>query len=362
MIVRQVLFIFFVFVAIPIAAIKSGFSAERGDNLIQHAARRYFPLSHSARSLGMGGAWATLSRKNEGITGNPATLDDMQRRNAVSGNFSYDTISGEEYDACCRVNRRRDDIFQGMLGISVSLPARLGKIGIAGMCSEIQTDCSISSDYDSRQISAGWGRTINDAVSLGYGISFFREDEESNLVEYEMDFGYLHRIGILLGQQDKFAFGVVGLVGFGNTDSDLAGGMHGSGDREMLGIRLGASYRIGEVLLLALDLGYTDYDHDADVSVAGFRAKVDEDGDCFDLGVGIEYGFCDRIAGRVGLRYQYLDYHTQGDSRLQNPEYVAPTMGLGIKLSDTFSLDVGVEIRALDETDYMMGVGLTAVF
>lgn len=362
MILLRILFVFFLFMAITLPSIQSGFGDSHNSCLIQHAILRYFPLNHSIRSLGMGSTWVTLNQKNEGITGNPATLVINQRHTVVSGNFSYETISGDLISPSFRFSNQTDDLFQGMLGFSLALPGRLGNIGFSGTIARIQTNNYINSDFDSAQISTVWGNQLNDSVSIGYGLSIFNDDEDSDIVDYGMNVGHLHRIGFITGKQDQFQFGAVGLLGFGDTDSDFIGEAYGSGDREMMSVRLGASCEISEVLLLALDLGYTDYKHDAAVTYAGFSASADEDGNCFDLGAGVEYEFIDRVVGRAGFHYQHLDYHIQGDSHLQDLEYVAPTAGLGIKLSGTFSLDVGVEIRCLDKTDYIIGAGLTAVF
>lgn len=362
MIVRRISFSFFVITVIAIPAMNIGFSDGRDDYLLQNAVRLYFPLSHSMRSLGMGGVWVTLDEENEGLTGNPATVDDRQPYNTFTGNFLFDTLSSDEYDSGDRIGRLREEIYQGLFGISVPLPEQFGKMGIAGFFSGMESDSTYPIDYSSYQISTGWGMVLNDLVSLGYGISFLGNDWESDLADYEMDVGYLHRLGILVGQHDKYQVGAVGLFGFGDTDSNLVGGVHGDGDREMLGVRVGASYRIDEVLLFALDLGYTNYNHDAAVTLSGFSANADENGNCYDIGVGVEYEFSDRFTGRSGLRYQHLDYRIHGDSHLQDLDYVAPTVGLGVKLSDRFSLDAGLEIRPLDETEYTVGVELTAVF
>ena len=362
MILHRIFFVFFLSLAITLPSIQSGFGDSHNNYLLQHAMLRYFPLNHSIRSLGMGGVWVTLNQKNEGITGNPATLVINQRHTVISGNFSYETISGDLISPGFRFSNQTDDLFQGMLGVSLALPGKFGNIGFSGTISGIQTNNYINSDFDSEQISAVWGNQLNDSVSIGYGLSIFNDDEESDIVDYGMNVGHLHRIGFLAGKQDQFQFGAVGLFGFGDTDSDLAGGSHGSGDREMMGVRAGASCEISEVLLLALDLGYTDYEHNASVTYAGFSANADEDGNCLDLGVGVEYEFIDCIVGRAGFRYQHLDYNIQGDSHLKDLGYFAPTVGLSIKLSDSFSLDMGVEIRCLDETDYTIGAGFTAFF
>lgn len=314
------------------------------------------------RSLGMGGVWATLDQKNEGVSGNPATIDDKQPLHTINGNFLFETLSENALAPNGQIMHQGDDFYQGMLGVSLPAPAELGKIGIAGSYSTSQMDNAAHSDYDSLQISAGWGMHLNDDVSLGYGISVSQDDEESDLADYEMDLGHLHRIGVLAKPFENVKFGAVGLLGFGDTDSDFVGGAQGDGDRHMLGVRLGASYQIGEALLLALDLGYTNYEHDADVTLAGFSAIADEEGDCYDFGIGVEYAFTDRTIGRVGLRGQYLDYHIHNDRQLKVLEYLAPTVGLGIRLSETFFLDIGAEIRPLDKTDCTVGVGLTAVF
>ena len=320
-----------------LSTIHVSFGDDQNDNFFRHAIQRYISLSHSPRSMGMGGVWTTLTHDNEGITGNPATLADTDRVLIRMG-YAFEQISGSEI--ANPGNSIEEDLHSGILNLSFPIPGRT-TIGIAGDYTGSETDDTIDTDNESWDVSLALSKRLNERFAIGYGVSFLDDSEKSLWANYDLDFGHLHRLGVLVTPNETINLGLVGIAGFGDTDSDsiIRPSAISNGENETLGLRGGISYQINDPLLLVFDIGYLHLDRDAEVRFGGSVISADEEGDVFDVGMGGEYQFNEFFTGRLGIRYQHIDYESDSiPFSMSELDYVAPTTGFGLQITKTFRL------------------------
>jgi len=320
------------------------------DYFIQSAQRRHFDLPQDARAVGMGGSSVPTTADVSSLLGNPAGLGWLEKYE-LSLSYRYDGLSGDEYPP--PATSIDDALHTEILQLAIPLcEGELGVLGLGGTLYQSDIDDAVDTDKDGFTLHLAYAKSLCDTWSLGYALSYYNDEEDSNFADYEMDFGLSNRLGVQFRPSECVLLGLDGFYAFGDTDSDVFGNQ--DGDRDSWGLNLGVSYQILERTLLAASVDYTDYDVDGHIrnAAVGINQNVDEDGRGWGTHLGAEQGLTDWLALRGGYRYKDNDYDFRAMKPLSgSANYHALSTGAGFKIGENMGIDYGFEYRFVGDGD-----------
>lgn len=347
-------------VAIAALAGTSVFADGAEDFFTRHTLARYFQTPVTARSLGMGGAFAALKDGTLGVVGNPATLSSVQKKE-ISLTYEYENVSGELPGTFTSVD---EDIHRGLIlgAMPIMEPFTIG-IGFEPSYSEL--DDTNSRETNTFQVPFGIAYKVNDMVSVGYGISYFDDEVESNLFTTESQEAFSHRFGFIYDYSADLSLGFVGSVGHGDVDSNNVNTAVSSGDFSNWGIRGGVAWQAQPQLLVVGDIAYTENDSDGSTNFLGTIIPYDEGLEVLSVQGGAEYMLNEMFDLRTGVGYTNIDYDTIDptlSALIDDSDWVHWSGGASYQICDNASADAAVEIRFLDDVDVLAGVTLNINF
>jgi len=356
---------FLVFFVVSLTCVHYAVADGKQDFYIQQATRRYFNLPQNARTFGMAGSSVVTSQDSSSVIGNPAGLGFMKEAE-ISGTYEYEKVSGREQPSYARID---EDIDNGhALGAFPLAPnyeayPDFGNLGLGWSGYRSDVNDSYGTETDGYRIHAAYGKALNDSWSAGYGFTYVNDQLNNDVVNYGMDNGYKHTVGVQNKVSDALTLGASVFYGSGEPTRDIeAGGgpaIHQTLHTKSYGGETGLSYDFGSTLL-ATSLDWEEYEQNATSDAGG-----NESGRSFAARIGIEQEIFDWLVGRLGYRYQGNIYFFGDESESDltgTAKYNAASWGAGMWLGNHVRMDYGGEYRWVAYNDFANTVSLTVPF
>lgn len=330
------------------------------DFFTRHTLARYFQTQVTARSMGMGGAYAALKDGTLGVVGNPATLSSVVNKE-ISLTYQFEQVSGDLPGTFTSVD---EDIHRGLILGTMPVMDQL-TVGLGFEPSFSELDDTNDLETNTFQVPLGIAYQVNDMVSVGYGLTYFDDEVESNLFTTDSQEAFSHRFGFIYDHSSELSFGFVGNVGHGELDSSNVNTAVSSGDFSNWGIRGGVSWLANPQLLVVGDIAYSENDSDGSTNFLGTFIPFDEGLEVFSVQGGAEYMLNELIDLRTGVGYTTIDYNTIDaavSALIDDSDWVHWSGGASYEICENASADAAVQIRFLDEVDVLAGVTLNVHF
>jgi hypothetical protein len=354
--------------AIVLASTLPAAADEAEEYASQQAVRLYFDLPENARTFGMAGSSVATSQDVSGLFGNPAGLGWLPGVE-IAVTLGFDKISGEEFLASDEPSSSDfDNVGQDFGGghLQVGMPIEEGSGGVLGMGVSLigsDVDDQYRTDTDGFRLHIGYGKRIDEDLTLGYALSYHRLDHVNDFVDCSLESAYRHTLGLEYRLDERWMLGVFGFYGRGDWDCDWQQpylDVNVDADRQSLGANMGIFWQALERTGVAASVDYTDYETDADVgeSMGYLGEDVNEEGYSLGARAGIEQEIKEWLDLRGGYRFQHIDYdfHDSGvaTSLSGTNSYHAVTAGLGLsRLGETeIELAYGIEYRFIGDGDF----------
>lgn len=337
---------------------------------IQHVRMKYFDTDLDARSLGMGGSPYVSTNRVYSMLGNPAGIGWLVDPE-ITATMMVDEISGEDLICLtCPKNTSRDidgDRYMGSL--LYANPFNYGNYGVLGMglqYYDLNVNDNQNTETEGYWAHLAYAKEFGTDWSLAYMLSYRNDSEDNRLVNYDMDDGLRHTLGIQYWPHEDILFGLSLFYGFGDIDSHIASLGIQDGDRESYGASFGFSWRVLEWTKLSASIDYTEYIVNANIIAPNLNQNVDEDGQSWAAHVGIEHEVVHNVFLRAGYHYREIDYEFMdaglATSLTDNIAYHAPSAGIGWRINEHVSLDYGFEYRFIGNDDMTHALSLTYHF
>jgi hypothetical protein len=202
-------------------------------------------------------------------------------------------------------------------------------------------------------------------VSVGYGISYFDDEVESDFFTTGSNEAFSHRFGFMYDHSAELSFGFTGNIGHGDLDSRNVNTAVSNGDFSNWGIRGGVAWQAQPQLLVVGDIAYTENDSDGVTNFLGAIIPFDEGLEVFSVQGGAEYMLNELIDLRTGVGYTNVDYSTIDptlSALIGESDWVHWSSGASYEICENASADAAVQIRFLDEVDVLAGITLNMHF
>lgn len=335
----------------------------------QLAQQRYFDLPLSARNLALAGTTVATSQDSSNIFGNPAGLG-MMTGAEISTTYGRDYVSGRDLTSEDGIQQ---DLDQGYaagafpLGPTLDELPRFGNIGLGWSGYSSKIDDTVDTDTDGYRIHAAYAKALNPDISVGYSFALVQNSQESRTIDYEMDSGYRHALGVQYQPTDSVVIGSTAFVGHARPDLLLRESNASDDYRQIgYGADLGIQYMPGESTLLAARFDWEHYHAHGDIDIPDVLQSYDTDerANSYIIRIGVEQELLAGIIGRLGYRYLANDDFSFGyDPSLNgSAKSNAVSFGLGVNLFDAARLDYGAEYREIADGDWSHYVTLTIPF
>lgn len=340
------------------------FASDTEDFFLRQTENRYFPIELPARSVGMGGVFAGIKGDSMSVVGNPAGLGFIDG-GLIDLGFQYETLDGFDPQS----NSDGDiDLYRGLLLGAYSVTDNV-VLGLGFVPSFGEGDDAFNTDTDTITVPVSIAYQFDEYVSIGYGFSYINDDIDSDLLEGEMDPGFMHRLGVLFAANDCTDIGLMGMYGHGDAESRAITGAAFDGDRDMWGIRAGLAWHYTEALLMAIDLGYQANDMDGTTTMTLMpgmpRFGYEEELDILSVNAGVEYDVSEAWVVRTGLGYSHYDFESTDAAlaaRVSDSDIPHWAGGFSYSFTDALGADAAVQVRFGDEVDFLTGVSLNYSF
>ncbi len=339
------------------------------DFFIQHNQSRYFDFPQDARTLALGGSNLATSADLSSVFGNPAGLGFIDGC-GLSLTYSHNEISGEEYlmdPGIPNFSGIEEDYDVGT--VRLALPIRVGGtlgLGWSGWDSDVDDSHNTSTEKDIFHI--GYGARLNECMSFGYSLSYFRDELDAACGDYDMDDGYRHTFGLQCRTNSCMVVGLSGFFASGDAESDFLVFGPQDADRDSWGLELGSSWQVFERTLFTTSVDYTEYDLDANMVNHNLQLNqnVDEGGESWGFHAGVEQRCCGWLVARAGYHYRdnEYDFNDSGvaSSLSESADYHALSTGLGFDIRKNLTLDYGFQYRFIGDGDITNTVSATFHF
>jgi long-subunit fatty acid transport protein len=348
------------------------------DLYFQQAVERYFEYSQNARTFGMAGSSVQTSTDSSSVLGNPAGLGLMPQ-GEFSATYSYNTISGDEFPTNFGVDQT-SNMASGMLALPLSpvendLP-RYGNLGLAWTTSDSNWhDDTFDTRSERNQIVAAYSYGVSKTLSFGYSIGWTDDKFQSReIFNYPMGDGFRHTLGAHWKQSPSLSFASALTVGHGNRHALYGPGITGDSDILQVGFDTGLEYSLENKAVIALGLDYRHLSSDGEVvtSIPANFVGGDENGNIYNIRLGVEYPVSEMIDLRAGYRFAGLESYKYNRVELNDlngsANYSALSLGAGVKFPvagnyiESVNLDYGVEYREVGEGDWQHVVTVSVPF
>lgn len=325
----------------------------------------YYSLPVTARELGMGRAVGVTSHDIANVFSNPAGLG-FARQSEVGITYFHDELTGEEvapiFDKVLPTEIRPVDGDKDGGDLRLVLPCySRGVFGFGVSYNTNDYGNTLNSELDRYILNAGYGYAVNDCFSIGYHLSYFNDEVEEDFSDYEMDDGFRHTFGLQLRPcaSDAMVFGLQGYFAHGNPETEIDGFGDYESDRKAWGLEFGYGWQVLECTLLAASIDYQDNDLDGYVYDAAQEEpqSIQEEIKGWGVHVGVEQNWRNCLLGRVGYRFQQLDYEADRQGEFFRgsddfaADYHAVTTGMGWNIRPCLTLDWGMEYRFIGDGD-----------
>lgn len=348
------------------------------DLYFQQVIERYFEYPQNARTFGMAGSSWITARDSSSVYGNPAGLGWMSD-GEFSGTYGYNTISGEEFPTGQDVSQEGgmgSALLAMPLGPTTNGLPYYGNIGLGWNYSEATwLDDTFDTETERQQVSLAYAIPVSDSVSLGYSLGWTEDDFQANRIfNYPMHAGFRHTLGALYKQSEELLIGSTLTIGHGEHRALYGPGIVDESDNLQVSFGIGAEYLMNSATAIAFTADYTNLDSNGEL-VSSIQPNIvggDENGNLFNIRLGVEHDFNERLTGRAGYRYAGLASYKYNRVEL-NPlngsaYYNAWSLGLGTSFPVSshyvkqILLDYGVEYRAVGNDDWQHLVTISVPF
>jgi hypothetical protein len=361
----------------PAALAPAAFADSSTELYFQQVIERYFEHPQSARTFGMGGSTVVTSTDSSSVFGNPAGIGLMPG-GELSGSYSYNTIGGDEFPTGREVSQK-GSMGSALLAVPImpttdGLP-EWGNFGLAWDSYDTKWhDDTFDTDSERTQVTAAYAYALSDKLSLGYSFGWTDDHFQSkDIFNYPMGDGFRHTFGSVYKVDNDLTLGSSLFFGYGTHHALFGPGIKGNSDTSEFGFDLGGTYKIDQTLLaLAADYRHLGTDGEIQSSIPANVVGGDENGNLFDIRLGVEQQFTDWFYARAGYRYAGLASYKYSRIELNglngSAYYNAWSLGAGfvIPLSSQYfksvKIDYGVEYRATSSNDWQHLVTLSLPF
>jgi opacity protein-like surface antigen len=337
---------------------------------IQHARLQYFDSIFDARSFAMGGSTSVTAHGSSNMFQNPSGIAWLSKPD-LSLTFLWDEISGDDSAYFNFPNTSftsiHEDICQGY--IASSIPIEEGQLGVAGFGFQFyQTDTNDWAEAKKQGLSAhlAFSKQILEEMTVGYLLSYHNDDEENRSVDYNMNDGFWHMIGMQYQVSDDWILGAAGFFGNGDIDSDIFSVGFQYGNRISFGGEIGISWKIWESTQIAASFDIKNYALDSTVFSPFLTQNVDEDGHLYAFHLGVEQRIFDSSFLRVGYAFREIEYNFNDSglafSMSDTIDFNAISAGLGWQFSNHLSIDAAIEYRFINDDDILSAVTINYKF
>jgi len=348
------------------------------DFYFQQAQDRYYQYPTTARILGMGGSSNFTSTDSSAVVGNPAGLGFM-KKGEFSGTYGHSTTSGDEFPTGREGLESTTNSGTGLMAIPLGeypdQTPEFGNLGL-GWSSNYSGYDGDSFDTSARQtkVFGAYSMNVDDSLSLGYSLGWNKDKLQSNdLYNYPMANGFRHTLGAMYKYDSDFTIGATLIAGHGRHHALFGPGFEGVSKTNQFGAGIGAQYQMGSTLVAAnIDYTYLDTNGDVESSIPQNIIGGDEQGNVFNVRLGVEQAVAEGFLVRGGYRFAGLADYSYGRTELEpldgSAYYHAVTLGAGVYFDTDWAyvprvnLDYGVEYRAVGNDDWQHGVTLSLPF
>jgi hypothetical protein len=357
----------------------SAYADGKRDYYIQQAEKLFYGTATNARQVGQGRANDVTSTDSSAVVNNPAALG-ADSAGDISVTYGMNEISGNQISNYAEIE---DDVTTGQVLVSVPLEPtadgspNLGKIGLGWTGQDSDSDDSVNTEGTSNQVHGSYGIEVDDGVSLGYGLTWFDTEQETDVSNFEQTNGYRHNFGVYFTEEDYsagatffFADGEYDLEGL-NPDGSVSAD---TSDYKEHGFEVGASQKVTDTTRLSVAGTYQSFDVDGafvegaeDTHIGG-----NEGGTFFSGKLGVEEAIDENLFLRAGYRYLARDSYFFGREDLRDLNGSAKTnaysAGVGLVLDTGLhyfpkvNLDYGAEYRDIAYGDWEHVVTLSFPF
>ncbi len=293
--------------AIPLAAVAD----DTRDLYFQEAQQRYYEYPQNARTFGMAGSSAQTSMDSSSVLGNPAGLGFMSD-GEVSGTYSYNRISGDEFPTGENVDQRENNgsaLFAMPIGPRLDAPPDYGNFGMAWTSRDGDwRDDTYDTVTETTQVVAAYAYPVSSDLTLGYSIGWTEDRFQSKQIfHYPMGNGFRHTLGAMY-KQEEMTVGVSVLGAHGTHHALYGPGIEEHSQTNAFGIDAGVEFAVVPQTVLALSAGYRHLGSDGGVesSIPANVVGGAENGNTFDARIGVEQTLNDEFKVRAGYRYAGL--------------------------------------------------------
>lgn len=351
------------------------------DFYFQEQQQRFVNPAYDARMLGMSGSTNLTTANALSTAQNPAGLGLMQGGD-MSVSYAYNEVSGNNYPegekakdkqaigqvfGATPINPQADDLPTG------------GNLGLGwwGRSGDWIYDRD-NTDSATYQVAGAYGKAIGRETSLGYGLTYQKDNLDSDTHEYHSAETFLHTLGLQTLAAEDLTWGTTISIGHGQHDfnhlSDLR--QDQTVKQMQYGIGTGFEYKIDQTTL-ALGGDYTFYSNSGDDAPSAndpdYPFGGDSLGRVMNIRAGVEQFLNDWLAIRAGYRFVgnlKWDYDRSDLQELTgSANYNAWTAGAGVSYElakDSFfqaiKLDYAAEYRDVANKDWQHMVSLSAPF
>lgn len=349
------------------------------DYYIQEAERLFFDTTTNARQAGQAGASNLTSTDSSAVVNNPAGLG-MNHGGDLSGSYINDEISGNQQSDYAEV-KDEADLGQVLLSFPLNPTSdgtpNAGAFGLGWTGGNSDSDDSVGTDTDVLQVHGSYGIEIEDGISVGYGLSYFDNEQKTAFSNFEENSGFRHNFGtqytdgdLTTGATFFFASGDYDLAGL-NGDGSVA---TGNSDYAEHGFELAATSKVDDATSVSFGGGYRDFDVDGDFVAGAPDTFVggNEGGSGFNVKLGLEHWVNEWLAARAGYRFEGRTNYFFGREDLRDFNGSAKTnvwaMGLGVSLPTGMhyfpkvNVDYAAEYREIAYGDWQQWVTLSFPF
>jgi len=347
------------------------------DLYFQEVIERYYENPQNARSFGMGGSITQTSRDSSNVFGNPAGLGLMQGGEA-SATYSRNTISGAEYPTGAEVEQNSD---MGSAQLAVPIGPReqglpeYGNFGLGwGTVDSKWDDDTFDTLAKRTQVTAAYAYGLSKDASVGYSLGWVRDKFQSRAIfDYPMSDGFRHTLGATFAADENLTMGVSAMVGHGNHHALYGPGIETDSRTFEAGFDVGATLNMeGTLVSVGADYRHLSTDGAVVSSIPQNVVGGDENGNLYNLRLGVEAPVSDMVAVRAGYRFAGLANYKYNRVELNDlngsANYHAMSLGAGVKFAiddpyiKSVNLDYGVEYRVVGDNDWQHVVTLGVPF
>jgi len=365
--------------AFGLMAAATSYADGKGDYYIQEAEKLFYSTTTNARQAGQAGANDVISTDSSAVVNNPAGVG-VNQGGDLSVSYGRNEISGNEVSDYAEVE---DESNMGQVLVSVPLVPTLdgspeyGSVGFGWTGTDSNSDDAVDTDTESNQVHGAYGIDLGEGLSVGYGLTWFDNQQTTVVSDFEQTNGFRHTFGaqlvdgdVTLGATFFFANGEYDLEGL-NPDLSVS---TGTSDYTEHGFEVGAGYKVDDATTVSSAVNYQNFDVDGefiggpeDTFVGG-----NEGGAFFAIKLGVEQKIDEMFTARLGYRYLGRDQYFFGREDLRDLNGSAKTnaysAGLGVAFATGMhyfpkvNLDYAAEYREIAYGDWQQTVTLSFPF